>query len=98
MEKPDATAAVRKTNHLLFHPMEENKKHKAKNPSFLLVLVCVWNCSFIYPTKMYGAVTPSPDPILGSGGMAGQSKTKAFPREACILLGDTGCNKIFSDR
>lgn len=41
MEKTDITEAVRKTNNLLFHSMEENKKNKVKNGSYLLVLVYV---------------------------------------------------------
>lgn len=57
MEKTDITEAMRKINNLLFHPMEENKKNKVENGSYLLVLVYVWSCSFIYLTKMYRAAT-----------------------------------------
>lgn len=41
MEKTDITEAMRKINNLLFHPMEENKKNKVENGSYLLVLVYV---------------------------------------------------------
>lgn len=70
MEKTDITEAMRKTNNLSFHSMEANKKHKAKNVSFLLVLVCVSCCLLIYlSNEKFLSGYPTHDTILGPGGM-----------------------------